>query len=42
MPLFGLLAELAKAEPCPAPYFAAQVVGLLYDEDAALLPVQER
>ncbi len=38
--LFGLLAELAKAEPCPGPYFAAQLVGLLYDEEAALLPVQ--
>jgi cyclic beta-1,2-glucan synthetase len=38
--LFGILAELAAAEPCPTPYFAAQLVGLLYDEAAALAPVQ--
>ncbi|MBJ6727949.1 GH36-type glycosyl hydrolase domain-containing protein [Geomesophilobacter sediminis] len=38
--LFGVLAELALAEPTPTPYFAAQLVGLLYDEAAALAPVQ--
>ena len=38
--LFAFLAELAKAEPCPSPYFGAQLVGLLYDEAAALAPVQ--
>ena len=38
--LFAILAELAKAEPSPSPYFAAQLVGLLYDEEAALAPVQ--
>lgn len=38
--LFAILAELAKAEPCPTPYFGAQLVGLLYDEAAALSPVQ--
>jgi cyclic beta-1,2-glucan synthetase len=38
--LFAILAELAKAEPSPTPYFGAQLVGLLYDEEAALAPVQ--
>jgi len=38
--LFAILAELAKAEPSPSPYFGAQLVGLLYDEAAALAPVQ--
>ena len=38
--LFGILSELAGAEPCPTPYFAAQLVGLLYDEAAALAPVR--
>jgi len=38
--LFMILAELAKAEPQPSPYFGAQLVGLLYDEAAALAPVQ--
>ena len=38
--LFAILAELAQAEPCPTPYFGAQLVGLLYDEAAALAPVQ--
>jgi cyclic beta-1,2-glucan synthetase len=38
--LFAILAELAGAEPSPTPYFAAQLVGLLYDEAAALAPVQ--
>ncbi|MBU1546831.1 MAG: glycosyl transferase [Proteobacteria bacterium] len=38
--LFVILAELAKAEPAPSPYFATQLVGLLYDEAAALSAVQ--
>ncbi len=38
--LMALLAELAKAEPSPSSYFGCQLVGLLYDEEAALLPVQ--
>ncbi len=38
--LFAILSELAKAEPCPTPYFGTQLVGLLYDEAAALSPVQ--
>ena len=38
--LFALLAELAKAEPCPTPYFGSQLVGLLYDEAVALAPIQ--
>jgi cyclic beta-1,2-glucan synthetase len=38
--LFAILAELAKAEPSPTPYFGSQLVGLLYDEAAALSAVQ--
>ena len=38
--LFAILAELAAAEPSPSPYFGAQLVGLLYDEVAALSSVQ--
>ncbi len=38
--LFALLAELAKAEESPTPYFGGQLVGLLYDEAAALAPVR--
>ncbi|MBT0665019.1 glycosyl transferase [Geobacter pelophilus] len=38
--LFAILAELAKAEPRPTPYFGSQLVSLLYDEAAALAPVQ--
>ena len=38
--LFATLAELAKTEPSPSPYFVTQLVGLLYDEAAALAPVQ--
>jgi len=38
--LFGILAQLAGAEPIPTPYFGAQLVGLLYNEAAALAPVQ--
>jgi cyclic beta-1,2-glucan synthetase len=38
--LFAVLAQLAKAQPSPSPYFASQLVGYLYDEAAALVPVQ--
>jgi cyclic beta-1,2-glucan synthetase len=38
--LFMILAELAEAEPQPNPYFGAQLIGLLDDEDAALSPVR--
>ncbi len=38
--LFSILAELAATQPGPSPYFAAQLVDHLYDEDAALVPVQ--
>ena len=38
--LFVSLAELAKAEPSPSPYFATQLVSLLYDEAAALSAVR--
>ncbi|WP_246167075.1 GH36-type glycosyl hydrolase domain-containing protein [Oryzomonas japonica] len=38
--LFAILAELAKAETNPSPYFGTQLVGLLYDEAAALAPVK--
>jgi cyclic beta-1,2-glucan synthetase len=38
--LFSILAELAATQPGPSPYFATQLVDHLYDEDAALVPVQ--
>ncbi len=38
--LFAILAELAKVEQHPSPYFGTQLIGLLYDEAAALAPVQ--
>jgi cyclic beta-1,2-glucan synthetase len=38
--LFAILAEVAKANPTPTPYFAAQLAGLLYDEESALTPVR--
>jgi cyclic beta-1,2-glucan synthetase len=38
--LFSILAELAAAEPSPGAYFGAQLIGHLYDEAAALAPVQ--
>jgi cyclic beta-1,2-glucan synthetase len=38
--LFSILAELAATQPDPSPYFATQLVDHLYDEDAALVPVQ--
>ncbi len=38
--LFSILADLAETQPEPSPYFAAQLVDHLYDEEAALAPVQ--
>jgi cyclic beta-1,2-glucan synthetase len=38
--LFACLAELVAQEPSPSPYFGAQLVGLLYDEAAALSAVR--
>src|SRR4030065_611574 len=38
--LFSILAELAATHPGPSPYFATQLIDHLYDEDAALVPVQ--
>ncbi len=38
--LFFILAELAKEFPGPSPYFAAQLVGHLHDEEAVLVLVQ--
>jgi cyclic beta-1,2-glucan synthetase len=38
--LFSILAELAEVQPGPSPYFAAQLVDHLYDEEAALVPVR--
>jgi cyclic beta-1,2-glucan synthetase len=38
--LFSVLAELAKSQPSPSPYFGSQLVSYLYDEAAALVPVQ--
>ncbi|MFN2282154.1 MAG: glycosyl transferase, partial [Anaerolineales bacterium] len=38
--LFAVLADLAEQHSQPSPYFATQLSGHLYDEDAALVPVQ--
>ncbi|KPK69291.1 glycosyl transferase, partial [candidate division TA06 bacterium SM23_40] len=38
--LFSILAELAEMHPSPSPYFAAQLIENLYDQEAALVPVQ--
>ena len=38
--LFAIMAELAENQPDPSPYFAFQLVEHLYDEEAALAPVQ--
>jgi len=38
--LFAIMAELARANPAPSPYFALQLIDHLYDEEAALIPVQ--
>ena len=38
--LFAIMAELAEDQPDPSPYFAFQLIEHLYDEEAALAPVQ--
>ncbi len=38
--LFAVLAELSNDQPRPSAFFATQLSGNLYDEDAALVPVQ--
>ena len=38
--LFAVLADLAEEQGNPSPFFATQLSGHLYDEDAALIPVQ--
>jgi len=38
--LLPLLAELAREQPSPSPHLADQLVGHLYDEEAALSPVR--
>ena len=38
--LFAVIAELADQRGRPSPFFATQLSGHLYDEDAALIPVQ--
>ena len=38
--LFSLMAELTETHPNPSPYFASQIFDFLYDEAAALAPVQ--
>jgi cyclic beta-1,2-glucan synthetase len=38
--LFALMAELTAVQPNPSPYFAAQLYDFLFDEAAALAPVQ--
>ena len=38
--LFALLSALTVSETKPSPYFGVQLIGLLYDEAAALSPVQ--
>ncbi len=38
--LFVILAELARTEANPSTFFGVQLIGLLYDEEAALSPVK--
>ncbi len=38
--IFPILAELTQTQPNPSPYFASQLIEYLYDEEAALAPVQ--
>jgi len=38
--LFSILAELAKTQASPSPYLGSQLIDHLYDEAAALAPVQ--
>ena len=38
--IFSILAELTQTQPSPSPYFASQLIDYLYDEEAALGPIQ--
>ena len=38
--IFSILAELTQTQPAPSPYFATQLIDYLYDDEAALEPVQ--
>jgi cyclic beta-1,2-glucan synthetase len=38
--IFSILAELTQTQASPSPYFASQLIDYLYDEEAALAPVQ--
>lgn len=38
--LFSFMAQLTESQPDPSPYFASQLYDFLYDEVAALAPVQ--
>ena len=38
--MFAVLAELTESQPSPSPYFVSQLIDHLYDEEAALAPVQ--
>ncbi len=38
--LFSILAELAETQPSPSLFFASQLLENLYDQEAALVPVQ--
>jgi len=38
--IFSILAELAQTQSTPSPYFASQLIDYMYDEEAALAPVQ--
>jgi cyclic beta-1,2-glucan synthetase len=38
--IFSVLAELAETQPAPSPHFASQLIDNLYDQEAALVPVQ--
>jgi cyclic beta-1,2-glucan synthetase len=38
--LFSIMAELTENQPSPSPHFAFQLIDHLYDEEAALAPVQ--
>ena len=38
--LFSIMAQLTETHPNPSPFFASQLIDYLYDEGAALVPVQ--
>jgi cyclic beta-1,2-glucan synthetase len=38
--IFSILAELARSQPAPSPYFASQLIDYLYDEGPVMEPVQ--